>query len=145
LSQPPSWPQSGGGWYAAPGGWAPPPGFPPAPPRRRRAVVAWTVAGVAVAIAVLVLVVLAGLRLGGDAEWFATSGPAAATTSPADPSALGDDPGLDSYAQRCHDGDMEACDDLAGLGDVMSDYEQYGMTCGGRVKARAVWTCNQLD
>jgi hypothetical protein len=48
------------------------------------------------------------------------------------PDGLGDDPVLDQYAQRCYDGDMDACDTLFNDSDVGSDYETYGGTCGGR-------------
>ena len=142
MSQP-AYPPSGGGWYPAPGGWAPP---PPPPPRRRRAVVVWTVAGIVLAAVVLVLVTLAGLRVGGEVGGYSGGAATPSTTAPVNPSGLHEGtPGLDPYAERCHDGDMEACDELAWLSDVMSDYEQYGMTCGGRVKAAAVLSCTQLD
>jgi hypothetical protein len=66
------------------------------------------------------------------------------TAAPVDPAGLGNDPGLDGYSTRCHDGDMQACDDLYDLSDPMSRYEQYGMTCGGRVKPFDVGYCIDL-
>jgi hypothetical protein len=107
--------------------------------------VAGTVGGIALAVALLVVVAVAGFDLGRSIDDLAPAPVAARTTAPADPSTLGDDPGLDVYAQRCHDGEMDACDDLAALSDVMTRYEQYGMTCGGRIKAIEVLTCTQLD
>ena len=58
---------------------------------------------------------------------------------------VGDDPGLDGYAQRCHDGLLSACDDLYNLSPPMSDYERYGMTCGGRTDVLTVAACEELD
>ena len=108
--------------------------------------VAWTVAGIVLAAVVLVLVTLAGLRVGGEAGAFGAGASSPSTAAPVDPSGLHEGtPGLDPYAERCHEGEMEACDELAVLADMMTDYEQYGMTCGGRVKATEVATCTQLD
>ena len=105
---------------------------------------AWTVAGIVLAVVILVLVTLAGLRVGGEAGGFRAATPS--TTTPVDPSGLHEGtPGLDAYAERCHEGEMRACDELASLAEMMTDYEQYGMTCGGRVKATAVYSCTQLD
>ena len=139
-----------GGWYPPPSwqqapGWYPAPPPPPSPSRRRGAVVAWTVAGIALAICLLVLIWVAGNSVGRSMDDMVPPPPAAETAPPADPGALGDDPGLDTYAQRCEDGDMQACDDLYDLSEVMSDYEQYGMTCGGRVKPFDVTYCTELD
>jgi hypothetical protein len=66
-------------------------------------------------------------------------------TSPPSAPPAGDDPGLDGYAQRCHDGLLSACDDLYALAPPMSEYERYAMTCGGRVTALDVPTCEDLD
>jgi hypothetical protein len=66
------------------------------------------------------------------------------TSAPSAPPA-GDDPGLDGYAQRCHDGLLSACDDLYSLSPPMSEYERYGMTCGGRIAVLDVATCEDLD
>jgi hypothetical protein len=38
----------------------------------------------------------------------------------------------DELAQNCHDGSMVACDDLYWVAPRGSDYELYGITCGGR-------------
>jgi hypothetical protein len=145
-SPPPGWyPPTG--WYP-PHGWHQPPGWypPPAPPRRRsRAAVAGTVGGIVLAVALLGVIAVAGFDMGRSIEDLGATSSAAVTTTPADPSTLGDDPGLDAYAQRCHDGEMDACDDLAALSDVMTRYEQYGVTCGGRIKAVEVFTCTQLE
>jgi len=48
------------------------------------------------------------------------------------PDGLGDDPELDALARSCHDGDMQACDDLYDDSDAGSEYETYGDTCAGR-------------
>jgi hypothetical protein len=68
----------------------------------------------------------------------------AESTSPPSTAPVGDDPGLDGYAQRCHDGLLSACDDLYALAPPMSEYERYGMTCGGRVPAMDVTSCEDL-
>jgi hypothetical protein len=70
--------------------------------------------------------------------------PAVVTAPPSPATGLGDDVGLDGYAARCHDGLFSACDDLYQLSPPMSDYEQYGMTCGGRVKPFDVYYCTDL-
>jgi hypothetical protein len=149
---PPPWGPPGYGppaWSHGP--VAQPPGVP-FPPRSRRRTVAWVIGGVVAAAAVLTLVVLAGLRVGRDGAPAIAAGAGAgagltsvSTAPPSEWRELGDDEGLDSYAERCHDGDMQACDDLYGLSDVMSRYEQYGLTCGGRVKAASLLSCTQLD
>jgi hypothetical protein len=54
--------------------------------------------------------------------------PAATVT----PDGLGDDPVLNQYAQSCHDGDMQSCDDLFMHSETESLYELYGGTCAGR-------------
>ncbi|MGY1601118.1 hypothetical protein [Geodermatophilus sp. SYSU D00815] len=142
MSQPP---------YPPPGPWPPPYGHPPAgwppappPPRRRtRATVVWVVAGSVLAAAVLVAVVIGGRQLGRSQADLVAPG-AVTTGRPAAPTELGDDPVLDGYAQRCHDGTLSACDELFGLAPSGSAYEQYGMTCGGRVKAYDVSSCTDL-
>ena len=57
----------------------------------------------------------------------------------------GPDPVLDAYAQGCFEGDYQACDDLFFESPPLSDYEQYGGSCGGRVKAYSVVACSELD
>ena len=128
-----------------PEGWFPPSpyGVPPPPHRRRRVVVAWTVAGALLAAVVLGIIAVGGFRMGsGDfAGAFATP----STSPPADWAVVGDDEGLDPYAERCHDGDMRACDELYSLAEPRSDYEYYALTCGGRVEPRDVQWCALLD
>jgi len=152
---PPPPPPYGYGWVPAPypGPWAP-------PPRKKwnRTTVALVTGGALLAAAILTVVVLAGISLGrseasaggalsgGGLSGGGLGGAASVETSPpADPTGLGDDAGLDGYAQRCHDGLMQACDDLYGLSEQYSDYEYYGLTCGGRVKPLDVPTCTVLD
>jgi hypothetical protein len=61
------------------------------------------------------------------------------------PGVLGPDPVLDAYAADCFGGDLQACDDLYFEAPPMSDYEEYAITCGGRVKAWAVASCTELE
>jgi len=126
-----------------PGAWSPYPVAPPPPQRRRRAVLAWTVGGSLLAVAVLVVIAVGGFRMG--SAGLANAVPAAPTTAPADWAVIGDDAGLDPYAERCHDGELNACDELYSLADPGSDYEYYGLTCGGRVQPRDVQACIFLD
>lgn len=49
-----------------------------------------------------------------------------------DPSALGTDPTLNELAQRCYNGEMQACDDLFLQSDIGTPYHTYGDTCAGR-------------
>jgi hypothetical protein len=142
--RPPGWPGHG---YPVPGGW--PLWAQPAPPVRKRRwpVIAGIVVGVVLVVGVLVSVVVGGYRLGGSAGASAFGGglPAPTTSPPSPAAGLGDDAGLDVYAQRCHEGEMDACDDLYQLSETLSDYEAYGMTCGGRVKPFDVTWCTDLD
>jgi hypothetical protein len=64
---------------------------------------------------------------------------------PVEPGDLGPDPVLDEYAQECFAGDLQACDDLYYESPPMSAYEEYGSTCGGRVKIYTVPYCTELD
>jgi hypothetical protein len=57
----------------------------------------------------------------------------------------GPDPVLDAYAQACFEGDYQACDDLFFESPPLSDYEEYGGSCGGRIKANSVMACSELD
>ena len=57
----------------------------------------------------------------------------------------GPDPVLNAYAQGCFEGDYQACDDLFFESPPMSAYEEYGGSCGGRVKIYSVMTCTDLD
>jgi hypothetical protein len=61
------------------------------------------------------------------------------------PGTLGPDPVLSAYANSCFDGEMQACDDLYYESPPMSKYEEYAVTCGGRVKQFAVMACTDLD
>lgn len=66
--------------------------------------------------------------------------------SPAtEPGELGPDPVLDAYAADCFTGDLQACDSLYFESPPLSDYEEYGAACGGRVKPYSVMTCTDLD
>jgi hypothetical protein len=69
----------------------------------------------------------------GGAATTTTTAPAGSDLPPADPVPGGDDEQLNQLAQQCHDGDMQACDDLFNQSDFDSAYEDYGNTCGGRV------------
>jgi hypothetical protein len=51
------------------------------------------------------------------------------------PTGLGSDPEMNRLAVRCHDGDMQACDDLFANSQANSLYEAYGDTCAGRQAA----------
>jgi hypothetical protein len=64
---------------------------------------------------------------------------------PTPPGVLGDDATLDAHADDCFGGDLQACDTLYFESPPMSDYEEYALTCGGRVKAWAVVSCTELD
>ena len=49
------------------------------------------------------------------------------------PGNLGNDDDLDALADECFDGRLRSCDDLFSDSPVGSDYEVYGVTCGGRL------------
>jgi hypothetical protein len=66
-------------------------------------------------------------------------------SEPVPPGDLGPDPVLDGYAQECFDGDLQSCDDLFTESPPLSDYEEYALSCGGRVKAWSVPLCTDLD
>lgn len=61
------------------------------------------------------------------------------------PPVPGPDPVLNAYAQGCFEGDYQACDDLFYESPPLSDYEEYGGTCAGRVKQMDVMACTDLD
>ena len=61
------------------------------------------------------------------------------------PGELGPDPVLDEYADACFAGDHQACDDLLYESPPLSEYEEYGSTCGGRVKPFEVASCTELE
>jgi hypothetical protein len=115
----------------------------PPPSRRRRVVVAWTAAGSLLAVAVMAIIAVGGFRMGSADLGGALAAPT--TAPPADWAVVGDDAGLDAYAERCHDGEMRACDELYALAEPGSDYEYYALTCGGRVQPRDVQWCGLLD
>lgn len=48
-----------------------------------------------------------------------------------EPAFVADDPALQPLADRCGDGDMEACDELYFTSEFDSAEEEYGDTCGG--------------
>jgi hypothetical protein len=133
------------GPWSPPGTWVPQP-LPAARRPRSSKVVIAIVAGCVLAVVLLGAAVVGGYAVGrAAAEGTPTSAAAAAKTSPpVAASGLGEDAGLNGYAVRCHDGDMQACDDLYDLSDPMSRYEQYGMTCAGRVKPFDVEYCTDL-
>lgn len=64
---------------------------------------------------------------------------------PVAPGELGPDPTLDAYADDCFAGDLQSCDDLYFSAPPLSDYEEYGMTCGGRMKPYTAVSCTDLD
>lgn len=76
--------------------------------------------------------------------WSSEYGPAE-EFAPVPPGVLGPDPVLDAYAQSCFADDLRACDDLYFESPPLSDYEEYGASCGGRVKPYAVPTCTDLE
>jgi hypothetical protein len=131
-------------WGPAPGPWGAPP-----PPRRRwtrRTVALVVTGGVVLAGGLVALVVLAGLSIGRTQASAMSAVAAAPTTAPpSEPTGLGTDAELDGLAQDCHDGYFMACDDLFDLSPSGSGYEQYGMTCGGRVKPFDVEYCTDLS
>ena len=57
----------------------------------------------------------------------------------------GPDPVLNSYAQGCFEGDYQSCDNLYYESPPLSDYEEYGATCAGRIKPGSVMTCTELE
>jgi hypothetical protein len=61
-----------------------------------------------------------------------TSAPSGIPPASQQPTGLGSDPALDALAQRCYDGDMQACDDLFDQAPIGSAYMTYGDTCAGR-------------
>jgi hypothetical protein len=89
------------------------------------ALAALVVAGVAVALFV-------GLGSDDDGDNGGSGGDSSIPAATSEPEGLGDDPEFDEYAEECHDGDMEACDDLFRQSPPDSAYELYGGTCAGR-------------
>ncbi len=58
-----------------------------------------------------------------------------------EPTGLGTDPMLDSLAQSCFDGDMEACDQLWRDSEPGSAYRDYGDSCAGRQELDTAQWC----
>jgi hypothetical protein len=54
------------------------------------------------------------------------------TSGVTQPSRPGDDPVLDQLYARCQAGSGAACDELFAAAPIGSEYEQFGLTCGGR-------------
>ncbi len=49
------------------------------------------------------------------------------------------------YAADCFNGTFQACDDLLYESPPLSEYEDYAITCGGRVKQWDVMACTDLE
>jgi hypothetical protein len=87
-----------------------------------------------------------GLGLTSEDVWSSQYGSGPVEEFPATPpGTLGPDPVLNAYATSCFGGEMQACDDLFYESPPMSKYEEYAVTCGGRVKQFAVMACTDLD
>ena len=84
---------------------------------------------------------------GAYADPYATGGSLGAVeqSEPVPPGVLGPDPVLDGYALQCFEGDLQSCDDLFTESPPLSDYEEYALTCGGRVKPYTMPLCTDLD
>ena len=97
-----------------------PVGRPPLPPGISRASYGWVwgVAGV-LALSVLALSLVAVVGLG---VLLITGGP----------QTYGDDPRLDALYDACERGSMRACDRLFEESPLFSEYEEFGLSCGGR-------------
>ncbi|PRY50939.1 hypothetical protein LY71_1022 [Geodermatophilus tzadiensis] len=160
-----------GTWDPAAGRAVPAPGPVPAPPasagRPLLTVLAATAVGTAglVVAAVLGTLVLSSAAddvgrgigegmaeaVGAQAGLYADPYPSGGTlgpveqSDPVEPGELGPDPVLDAYAQSCFDGDLQACDDLFYESPPQSGYEDYGSSCGGRVRQYEVPSCTDLD
>jgi hypothetical protein len=82
-----------------------------------------------------------------EEEFGWSAGPPLDPADIADPVApvAGPDPVLNAYAQACFEGDYQSCDDLFFTSPPMSEYEEYGGTCGGRVKLYAVMASTELE
>ena len=63
---------------------------------------------------------------------------------PVAPGDLGPDPALNAYARSCFAGDYHNCDVLFAEAPPLSEYENYGGTCAGRVKADELTHCTDL-
>jgi hypothetical protein len=100
---------------------------------------------IAIGVGVLAVIIVLVVLLSGDdnkSSDVTTNDNLPAADSP---EGLGDDPALDELAQQCHDGDMQACDDLYLQSDFDSEYEDYGNTCGGRFPDNTDYCVNVVD
>jgi hypothetical protein len=94
-----------------------PPVMPPLFLPRRSYAWVWGLVGSLVVMAVIVV---------GGGIWLLTSGP----------QSYGDDARLDRMWDACDRGNMRACDRLYAESPLFSDYEEFGLTCGGRSAGR---------
>ncbi len=90
------------------------------------------VAIVLAAVAALVVAGLAVVLFVGPGSDDGGSGGSSIPAATSEPEGLGDDGGLDEYAEQCYRGDMDACDALYRESPRSSAYELYGGTCAGR-------------
>ncbi len=156
-------PGNGPGHY----GWGPPPGAPvpapwaqPWPPvleSRSTASAPLVLAVVALGallvggVAGFLLATVAFMTVTGGTGWVADVGMEEEPLPPAEefpavpPGDLGPDPVLDGYADACFAGEFQACDDLLYESPPLSEYEEYGSTCGGRVRSYELATCTELE
>ena len=67
-----------------------------------------------------------------------------ANFEPTPPEGLGDDPQLNTLADSCFAGDMQACDDLWAQSDPDSPYHTYADTCAGRQPENTGRYCTEL-
>lgn len=112
----------------------------PTPPWGQGAASPGTGSRLAIVLAALAALVIAGLAVAlfvwsgsdDDDDDGASGGDSAMPTAASEPEGLGGDAELDEYAEDCHDGDMQACDDLYRESPSDSAYELYGGTCAGR-------------
>ena len=150
-------------------GWAPPPGAPvpapwaaqpwPAPVLESRSTARAPLVLAVVALGALLvggvagflIAIVAFMTVTGGTGWAPGVGSAEEPLPPVEqfpavpPGDLGSDPTLDEYADACFAGDFQACDDLLYESPPLSEYEEYGGTCGGRVKPYDVATCTDLE
>jgi hypothetical protein len=76
-----------------------------------------------------------------DGGGFETVDPAD-LADPVPPTDLGDDAELNALAHQCFEGDMTACEDLYFSSPFDSPYEDYGVSCGGRIPEGAPGPCS---
>jgi hypothetical protein len=61
------------------------------------------------------------------------------------PQSYGDDPELDAYYDACEGGDLVACDDLYMNAPFGSEYESFGIDCGGHEADSARFCSNESN